>query len=333
MRLGLALDLGSKAESLPAKLDRYQPLLRSAESLGFHTVWAGETYPVGPDHAPWFHASSSLIALTALASRTELALGAGVLLAPAYHPLRLAYDAAMVDQLSGGRLTLGLGLGSAAMCERFGVPVGRRVDHLLDCVEELRRARGRGAPEAGAAVRAAAQDRPWLFLAGGVAASARRAAEVADGYYVGSSSYSLPRIGRLVARYREEANVKGRAGGPVLANRLTLVEETTGRAARLGERYVGAALADYARAGSIGAADGDRSAAHLFARHGADTTLVGPPDVVAERLRGYHAAGVTHLAVRVAPEGTPTEVALRSLKLFGEHVMPSCSDILDLIHR
>lgn len=333
MRLGLALDLGGKTESLPAKLDRYQPLLRSAEELGLHAVWAGETYPLGPGHAPWFHASSALIALTALAERTELALGAGVLLAPAYHPLRLAYDATLVNQLTGGRLALGIGLGSAAMSERFGVPAAHRVDHLLDCVAELRCVADRVAPDSAPADRASVGTQPWLFLAGGVAASARRAARVADGYYVGSSSYALPRIVRLVARYREEADRQGRAVGRVLANRLTLVEVSSRRATELGERYVGGALADYARAGSIKDAGSDGSAAGLFSRHRADTTLVGDPAYVAARIRDYAGAGVTDLALRVAPEGTPTEVALRSLEVFGERVVPSCSDVLDLIHK
>src|SRR5262245_49405281 len=62
-------------------------------------------------------------AVAAVTSR--ITLGPSVLLGPLYHPIRLAEDCAMVDQLSGGRLVIGVGLGYRDS-EYEGIGVRRR---------------------------------------------------------------------------------------------------------------------------------------------------------------------------------------------------------------
>lgn len=329
MRIGLALDLGCRSRPLLEQLDWCQPLLTAAEEYGFETVWAGETYPTGADHYPWFHASSSLLALAALAPRTSMQLGTAVVLAPAWHPLRLSYDATLIDQVSSGRLVMALGLGSEAVARRFGV-AGSRVHHLTSCVGALRRTWA-------GYVSGPAADSAWppppqrgsarLLLAGGVPASARRAARLADGYYVGSSSYSLDRIERLTSVYRDARRQADRPPGLVLATRLTLLETVEEKAARLGEQFIGPILAEYARSGSIDEEDAVAQPAVMFARRGADTTLVGTPAAVTAQLRAYRRAGVSSVAFRVAAGDTPLEVALLTVRLLGEKVIPEALDM------
>lgn len=327
MKFGIALDFGSRTRLLPEQLDRYQPLLRAAEDHGLSTVWAGETYPTGPDHVPWFHASSSLMVLALLAGRTSLQLGTAVLLSPAWHPLRLAYDATLVDQVSHGRLVLGIGLGGEAVTRRFGGAPSHRVRHLEECVRALRCAGTGSSPPIGPDELTVwpppfRPGGPPVLLGGGVRASAYRAAALADGYYVGSSSYALPRIRQLCRDYRDACRERERLPGTVAITRLTVVDTSDEDALSSARRFVGAALAEYAKAGSLGERDRAAMPSEIFARWATETALIGSPETVVRQVREYRDAGVDTLAFRLCPAGMPVPLALRTLKLLAEVVAP-----------
>src|SRR5438309_520274 len=112
-------------------------LVRLAETLGFDSAWVSEHHGSSDGYLP-----SLLPMLAAFAAATErIRLGTGVMLTPFHDPLRLAEDAAVVDQISGGRLILGLGLGwREEEFRMFGQPVGERVKRTVETVEILRRA-------------------------------------------------------------------------------------------------------------------------------------------------------------------------------------------------
>ncbi|MEU0313109.1 LLM class flavin-dependent oxidoreductase [Nocardioides sp. NPDC006273] len=108
-------------------------------------------------------APSALSVLSWLAARTtRVRLGTGVLLAPAWHPLRLAYEAAAVDQLSGGRLVVGVGAGTPALSGWFSneAPTGRIMDELHDAVTSGRRIGGGGCAARSCARRLVRRDQP-----------------------------------------------------------------------------------------------------------------------------------------------------------------------------
>jgi alkanesulfonate monooxygenase SsuD/methylene tetrahydromethanopterin reductase-like flavin-dependent oxidoreductase (luciferase family) len=145
-----------------------------AEELGYESVWLSEHHVTEDGYLP-----SVFPLLAAVAVRTRrMRLGTAVLLAPFQHPIRFAEDAAFVDQLSGGRLELGLGL--AYRLEEFealGVPRARRAELTEQLVAEARRA-WTGTSGHSVAPPPFQVPEPPLWLGGANDTAARRAARL-----------------------------------------------------------------------------------------------------------------------------------------------------------
>jgi probable F420-dependent oxidoreductase len=116
-------------------------MARAAEEVGFDSVWLGDHLLYRddgrPERGPW-DAWSMLAALAASTDRVRL----GPLVAClSFHPPGiLARTAAAVDEISGGRLVLGVGAGwNPAEFRAFGLPFDRRVDRFEEAFGVVRR--------------------------------------------------------------------------------------------------------------------------------------------------------------------------------------------------
>ena len=109
-----------------------------AETLGFADVWVSDhvAIPAAQDYpSPYLY--DPLLTLTWAAAATErVGLGTSVLVVPQHNALALANSLASLDALSGGRLTVGAGVGwSAAEFAALGQSFtdrGRRLDEMID---------------------------------------------------------------------------------------------------------------------------------------------------------------------------------------------------------
>jgi probable F420-dependent oxidoreductase len=152
MKVGLfGINMGhaDASASLPS-------LIAELEDAGFESVWTGEHVIIPEDYASRYPYNSSgklgipkempfsdpLITLSFIAAHnTKLRLGTGINILPQSNPLLLAKQVASLDQLSGGRLLLGLGVGW--MAEEFkamGAPFagrGERFDDYLVAMKKI----------------------------------------------------------------------------------------------------------------------------------------------------------------------------------------------------
>ena len=104
-----------------------------ADELGFQDLWVTNNTVDLVDSFDSFTVLTYAAALT-----TRIRLGVSVLVLPTYHPVHVAHVVASLDRLSGGRATLGVGLGRHEEYALFQVPVERRVRRFTESIELIR---------------------------------------------------------------------------------------------------------------------------------------------------------------------------------------------------
>ena len=128
---------------LDSNPDGIRRVVEAAEELGFDSVWATEHIIVGPE-APdeYGRVYDPLVTLGWVAGWTErIGLGTSIVLVPLHNPMHLAKEVATLQELSGGRFTLGVGMGwHKDEFDFMGVPFegrGRRADEAIPLMRAL----------------------------------------------------------------------------------------------------------------------------------------------------------------------------------------------------
>ena len=228
MKVGLAF-----ASSISTDGASALALCQRAEAAGFESVWGGEhvimpdsivsKYPYTPDGKipaePETPIPDPLIWLAfAAAAAPTLRLGTCILIVPQRNPLILAKELATLDQLSGGRVELGLGVGW--MREEFdalGVPWEKRGARNDEYIEAMRALwQGPHAEYHGDFVDfepATCSPRPVngsipIIVGGDSDAAISRTVRIADGYFPGEGD--IAQLGALLNRVRQAAEAAGR---------------------------------------------------------------------------------------------------------------------------
>ena len=104
-----------------------------AEELGLDTVWLGEMH-FNPNRSVL---SAPIIVATSIATRTKrLRVGMAVQVLPLIHPLRIAEEAATVDQLSQGRFEFGIGRsGNVRAYDIMGIDYGESRERFQEALD------------------------------------------------------------------------------------------------------------------------------------------------------------------------------------------------------
>jgi alkanesulfonate monooxygenase SsuD/methylene tetrahydromethanopterin reductase-like flavin-dependent oxidoreductase (luciferase family) len=307
-----------------ARLWEHIEQVRFVRDAGFHSIFAGQHFLPAP-----YQMLQPVPLLARLAAEAgDLRVGAGILLLPLLNPVEVAEQAATLDVLTGGRFVLGVGLGyrdeeNAA----FGLPADRvRVyREKLDVVTRLLEgeevtASGHGYQLEGArlAPRPLQRPRPPIWMAANSDAAVRRAARLADTWYVNPHT-TVVEVERQLALFRAE---RGSEPTELPLMREACVAPTDDEALALAARYLVPKYAAYVEWGQSDVLPRSDTLRREWDDLRAGRFIVGGPETAVEQIRALAGLGVTELVLRVQWPGLPQRDALRTLELLASDVLP-----------
>jgi len=342
VKFSIAVNMTRRRQDVP--MDRVAAealeMVVAAEELGFDVAWAAEHHTIEYTIAP-----NPLVLIMHWAGHTQrIRLGTAVITAPYWNPLRAAGEIALTDILTGGRLEVGFGRGAyqyefgrmaGGMPQELG---GAYLRELIPAVQKLWE--GDYAhdgtiwkfPQATSVPKPLQRPHPPLWVAA-------RDPDTYDwtvrhGLGVMATPLSKPdsEVANLAGRLAKALadHPGGRRPAFMVLRRTCVYEdprdwrlpaETAAEDVRVfnGLFYNAAGVVNgFPTPMDAAMPDGIPPLSPEALR---DNLMFGTPDHVVERIRHYEALGVDHYCYG-ASFGLPHAVALRSLELFGRHVMP-----------
>ncbi len=307
--------------------DFYAAMFEQIEYLdqaSFDSIWTTEHHFVEDGYL-----SSTMPMLAAIAARTRrIKIGSFVLLAPFYHPLRLAEDAALIDVISNGRLRLGIGVGYRhEEFEILQVPIKERLGRTLEGIEIMKRAwTGERFSFAGkyfnfknALVRPkpASPKGPEILWGGMAPESIKRSAKL-------DLSFACNLGSAEIRQYHQALRELGKdpAAYSIVNTRQVFVadsEDEAWEAIAPGLLYQMRLYGEWLSAGGIENSGVYRPDAAALRK----SAIIGPPKRVIEQLKELIAqTPMTEIAMFTQQPGLDPKLVLRALKRFGTEVLP-----------
>jgi alkanesulfonate monooxygenase SsuD/methylene tetrahydromethanopterin reductase-like flavin-dependent oxidoreductase (luciferase family) len=338
MEFGLFTEFSCAAGmSHTTAFDEAMAEMTAAEALGYHAVWLAEIHFQRERSV----LASPLVIAAAIAMRTQrVKIGLAVSVLPLAHPLHLAEDAATVDQLSRGRLDLGVGRsGLPEHYSGFGIPYAESRDRFFETLEIMRRAwteerfthEGRYFQFRDVCVMPKPYQKPHPPI--------RVAATIDETYplvgrmglpiFLAVRTTPIAHLIKCIGSYREAWKAAGHPGDGEVALIVPVYVAETARAARdepeASMMYFLRSIGDMLATGSTRrAADGDRLLRISYDEVLKELAVYGTAEAVAERLLELREAlGYTSLSLWMNSGGqVPHERVMRSMRLFAERVIP-----------
>lgn len=176
-----------------SSVDGIRRVAEAAEELGFDSVWTTEHIIVGPEAVdPYGRVYDPLVTLAWIAGWTQrIGLGTSIVLVPLHNPMHLAKEVATLQELSGGRVTLGVGMGwHKDEYDFMGVEFagrGRRADEEIRIMRALwsgeRSFEGDHWSFHDATFEPLPSPQPEIWVGGSSARAIRRARELGDAWH------------------------------------------------------------------------------------------------------------------------------------------------------
>jgi len=326
MRYGLYVAAQHPEGANPSRyLGEHLEQARFVRDNGFDSVFAGQHFLSDP---------FQMLQLTPLLARLaaesgDLTVGSGVFLAALLNPVELAEQAATLDIICGGRFVLGVGLGyrdEENMAFGLTSDRARVLEEKLDVVRRLLEgervtAAGHGyrLEDAKLSLRPVSYPRPPIWLAANSDAAVRRAARLADTWFINPHA-TVHEVERQVALFEAE---RGTTPSELPALREVCVRRTDEEAIEVARPFLDAKYKAYVRWGQSEALPPTDTLRREWEDLREGRFIVGSPETAAEQIRQHRdRLGITHLVLRVQWPGMPHGEAMETLRQLSDAVIP-----------
>ena len=346
MHLGLFLEF-DRREDL-GQADAFTEAFRQvdlAEELGLHSVWLSERH-FQPGRSVL---SSPIVIASAIASRTErVRMGIAVQVLPLTHPVRLAEEAATVDQISRGRFEFGVGRsGFPRSYHGYNIPYAESQGRFRECLEVVVKAWTNDEfsydgefynfHNVCLSPKPYQQPHPPIRMAATTSDTFPMVGRMGLPVFVGLRGTNVEDLVGLLSEYRKAWKEAGVPGTPDVGIRMPVYAAETMEKARsepeestmANFRRLGGQLEEGARLDATLTTEERAERARRLGEITYDEVLeqkvaFGDPDYLVERLTNLkELLGLSMVVAEVNPGGrVPADQVLNSIRLMGEEVLP-----------
>ena len=318
-------------------IDDTRTMVKLAEDIGFEIAWFAEHHFTNYS----ISVSPLMVAAHMAGITSRIKLGAGVVVLPLYHPMRVAQEIALLDQMSNGRAVLGVGTGYQGYeFERYNQDVAKKTEVFLEYWEIVEKALSEGhvsfkgehisVPDSVFTVRPVQKPLPPIYCTSPHPPILAKLARFGATPFITAGwkgSKVLFEMAELVRGMWEKAGLDG-ATMPVALQQYVHVTDSRAEAMEAAERarYVGRMVhglrtSNLTLNGSFVEAPPipDEPPLETFA----DNLLIGSPELVAEKLVAeIRHLNPKHYNIFFQFGDMPVARARRSLERFGKEVLP-----------
>ena len=338
MRFGLLYSLQSRPDKPATQAQIYREMLEeveAGEALGFDSAWLVEHHFLADGLCP-----SPLVAAAAMAARTRrMTIGTSMYLLPLHRPVQSAEDVAVLDNISNGRIILGVAAGyrpeEFAGYEEERAGRERRMEEQLDIMikawtTESFSYDGRyyKIPETSVTPKPVQKPRPPIWIGASTRAGVRRAAQWADAL-VASPRHHIAELKHHFAIYGEYLGQFGKHTTCVPVIREVFCAPTTEQAeeeARDGVMHIhGGMYGKWAGVRPLRDDHGDlvKDPATVTFQSHRERFIIGSPDHCVREIKRYQSEiGMDYLICWMQLPGVEMDKTMNSMRLFSREVMP-----------
>ncbi|MGC9208949.1 MAG: LLM class flavin-dependent oxidoreductase [Nitrososphaeria archaeon] len=303
--------------------------VRLAERLGFSAVYVGEHHF---SEDGWSPAPFLALASASAVSRS-LRLGTNIIVLPLHNPFEIAEQTSVLDNISGGRAILGVGLGYRP--EEFAA-FGRDVKKRAQLYEENLRAvkallEGQPVKAGEFMLRVyptpVQRPRPPIWIAAKSEEAVRKAAHRGDAWIMDPVT-DLRVLKRRMEAYRDELRKMGKTVSDFPLRREVFISDDEDEIEKARELMLESYREDYYRCGHLQDSEGreidpNRVSYDEIKQSVLERMIIGRPDEAIGAIEKYvKELGITELMIKLSFPGKDHRMRVHSMRVISEKVMP-----------